>query len=197
MSNSQVLETIYARVPDADDPTLVAHFHMRNAPPAPGGLPALTPVLPLADGSGRLPNGLASLSGPVPTFPLVPIPVMVPCVLGIQHSVGPVDGECLTDVFGWSFADSTNVVCEFGGQDSPGLYLSSQRVRCVTPGHMSPRFAEVRRPALPPLSRHPPPTHRSVPTPTLVGRHTCRSPKTAAVKTFDCPNCRSASRSRS
>eukprot|EP00873_Tetraselmis_striata_P017927 jgi/Tetstr1/438191/TSEL_026791.t1 len=144
MSNTQVLETIYARVPDAADPTLVAHFHMRNAPPTLGGLPTLTPVLPLADGSGRLPNGLASLSGPVPTFPLVPIPVMVPCVLGIQHSVGPVDGECLTDVFGWSFADSTNVVCEFGGQDSPGRFVSSQRVRCVTPGHVSPRFAEVK-----------------------------------------------------
>jgi len=144
MTNLEVLDTLYARTPDSTDITLKGHFHMRQAPD-PTGLPVMMPSFPLADGSNTVSaTGLAAVTGINPMFTSLPIPPMVPCVLGIQHSVGPVDGECLTDVYGWSMADSNNVVCQFGGQDSRGRYINPARVRCVTPGHMSPRFAEVK-----------------------------------------------------
>jgi hypothetical protein len=36
-------------------------------------------------------------------------------VLGMEHNVGPVDGSCVTEIYGWNFADSMFPQCSFGG----------------------------------------------------------------------------------
>jgi hypothetical protein len=68
---------------------------------------------------------------------------MVPCVLGLEHTVGPVDGTCVTEVYGWSFADGLLPTCLVGGVPGRATYVSDSVVSCATPGHTSPRFAEV------------------------------------------------------
>uniref|UniRef100_A0A061RH36 IPT/TIG domain-containing protein n=1 Tax=Tetraselmis sp. GSL018 TaxID=582737 RepID=A0A061RH36_9CHLO len=142
LGNSEVLASMYDRVPDPSDPTLKAHFSMRERQ-TPGRNPVKT-VLHPEDMSGTLTMALVSINGNSPNFEQQPIPPMIPCVLGLQHVVGPVDGGCLVDVYGWSMADSVNVVCQFGGEDSPGSFRQFTRMRCITPGHISPRFAVVK-----------------------------------------------------
>lgn len=73
----------------------------------------------------------------------VAIPSMVPCVLGLEHSVGPVDGLCNTTVYGWSFADSLNSQCSMEGVQGKAVWGNYSTVTCSTPGHLSPRFATV------------------------------------------------------
>jgi len=71
------------------------------------------------------------------------IPTMVPCVLGMQHSVGPVDGDCKTELYGWSFAKGMNSQCSIAGIASRGTYVSDSIMACTTPGHFTPQFATV------------------------------------------------------
>mmetsp|Transcript_22287 Transcript_22287/g.48999 ORF Transcript_22287/g.48999 Transcript_22287/m.48999 type:complete len:554 (-) Transcript_22287:397-2058(-) len=71
------------------------------------------------------------------------IPTMVPCVLGMQHSVGPVDGHCRTEVYGWSFSESVNPQCSIAGVASLGTYVNDNTIACTTPGHLSPQFTTV------------------------------------------------------
>jgi hypothetical protein len=68
---------------------------------------------------------------------------MTPCVLGLEHSVGPVDGMCSTKVYGWSFSNSTNPQCSIAGVQGRAVWNSYIEVTCSTPGHLSPRFATV------------------------------------------------------
>jgi hypothetical protein len=68
---------------------------------------------------------------------------MIPCVLGLEHTLGPVDGMCVTEVYGWSFADGTLPTCSVDGVPIRATYVSDSTVSCATPGHMSPRFATV------------------------------------------------------
>jgi hypothetical protein len=83
------------------------------------------------------------------------IPTMVPCVLGMEHNVGPVDGSCVTEIYGWNFADSMFPQCSFGGVatraeidaenvlPSVGAAAMFHTAKCTTPGHVSPRFVDV------------------------------------------------------
>eukprot|EP00854_Cymbomonas_tetramitiformis_P010663 gene10663-12611_t len=86
----------------------------------------------------------------------MPIPTIVPCVLGMEHNVGPVDGDCTTQVYGWNFCDSTLLKCGFGdievmatfggsGGTSAGVNSGTSYgiLTCDTPGHVSPRFVDV------------------------------------------------------
>ena len=79
----------------------------------------------------------------IPVITHKAVPVQVPCVLGMQHSVGPVDGQCVTDVYVWNIADGINPKCSFGGVEMPGTWVSDDVVRCETPGHFTPRFVVV------------------------------------------------------
>lgn len=71
------------------------------------------------------------------------IPPMIPCVLGLQHSVGPTDGDCLTDIYGWNFADGFMPKCSFGNVETMASWVKGSVIRCETPGHFSPRFVDV------------------------------------------------------
>eukprot|EP00976_Prorocentrum_cordatum_P030527 621522-Prorocentrum_minimum.AAC.7 len=71
------------------------------------------------------------------------IPSMTPCVLGMEHNVGPVDGSCVTEVYGWNFADGINAKCNFGGIEVKALVVNTNILKCETPGHVSPRFVDV------------------------------------------------------
>jgi len=71
------------------------------------------------------------------------IPSQIPCVLGMQHVVGPVDGLCVTDVYGWSMADGPNPKCRFDGIETPATWVSDDVFRCETPGHFTPRYVVV------------------------------------------------------
>lgn len=83
------------------------------------------------------------------------IPTMVPCVLGMEHNVGPVDGSCVTEIYGWNFADSMFPQCSFGGVatraeidaaevlPAVGAEAKFHTAKCTTPGHVSPRFVDV------------------------------------------------------
>lgn len=73
----------------------------------------------------------------------IAIPSMIPCVLGLEHSVGPVDGMCNTKVYGWSFSDSLNSQCSIEGVQGKAVWGDYSTVSCSTPGHLSPRFATV------------------------------------------------------
>jgi len=72
-----------------------------------------------------------------------PYPVMVPCVMGMGHSVGPSDGSCPTEVFGWSYTDSVNPKVSFGGVEVRATYVDAKTLMVETPGHISPRFVDV------------------------------------------------------
>eukprot|EP00242_Pyramimonas_sp_CCMP2087_P006371 CAMPEP_0198206892 /NCGR_PEP_ID=MMETSP1445-20131203/10406_1 /TAXON_ID=36898 /ORGANISM="Pyramimonas sp., Strain CCMP2087" /LENGTH=537 /DNA_ID=CAMNT_0043879751 /DNA_START=168 /DNA_END=1778 /DNA_ORIENTATION=+ len=73
----------------------------------------------------------------------VAIPSIIPCVLGMEHNVGPVDGACVTEVYGWNFADAVNPKCNFGGVEMKAAMISYDTLKCETPGHVSPRFVDV------------------------------------------------------
>lgn len=73
----------------------------------------------------------------------IAIPSVTPCVLGMEHNVGPVDGACVTEVYGWNFADSINPKCNFGGVEMKASMISMDTLKCETPGHVSPRFVDV------------------------------------------------------
>ncbi|QDZ20586.1 hypothetical protein HOP50_04g31060 [Chloropicon primus] len=95
---------------------------------------------PLANSAGT-----ATLTNSVGTPALVPkaIPTMIPCVLGLQHSVGPSDGSCPTEVYGWSMSDGLATACSFGGRVIGGTYVDDKTIKCETPGHVSPRYVNV------------------------------------------------------
>lgn len=107
-------------------------------------------------------TGSSSPGASQPATVSMAIPPMSGCVLGMEHNVGPVDGACVTKIYGWNFADSMFPKCGFGGVEVraevireeifPGpagggtwnaenslLHMS----RCTTPGHISPRFVDV------------------------------------------------------
>jgi len=86
-------------------------------------------------------EGMPSVTGAT-AFDM-PYPVMVPCVMGMSHSVGPSDGSCPTDIFGWSFTDSVNPKVSFGGVEVRAKFVSSTKLQVETPGHISPRFVDV------------------------------------------------------
>ncbi len=113
--------------------SLKAYFTMRD------GLGGYT--FPLADAVGNSAGMIRSsnTAGVVKKA----IPTMVPCVLGMQHSVGPSDGACPTDVYGWSIADGLVPACSFGGRLAKGVYVDDFTIKCDTPGHVSPRFVDV------------------------------------------------------
>jgi len=83
-----------------------------------------------------IPSGVQQIHG-------VATPSMTPCVLGMEHNVGPVDGACVTEVYGWNFADGMNPKCNFGGVEMKAAVLSMDKLKCETPGHVSPRFVDV------------------------------------------------------
>jgi len=70
-------------------------------------------------------------------------PGVKPCVLGLQHIVGPSDGDCMTDVYGWNFAEGVHVKCSFDGRETEAVHRSEKMISCLTPGHVSPRFVTV------------------------------------------------------
>jgi len=83
-----------------------------------------------------------TLTGGAATIDM-PYPVMVPCVMGMSHSVGPSDGSCPTEVFGWGFTDSVNPKVSFGGVEVRATYVNATTLTVETPGHISPRFVDV------------------------------------------------------
>lgn len=91
----------------------------------------------------ELDNFVPTLSSGIATSNTSAIPTMIPCVLGLEHSVGPVDGLCTTKVYGWSFSDSVNPQCSIAGVQGQAVWNSDDQVTCSTPGHLSPRFATV------------------------------------------------------
>eukprot|EP00240_Pyramimonas_obovata_P000521 CAMPEP_0118927384 /NCGR_PEP_ID=MMETSP1169-20130426/4855_1 /TAXON_ID=36882 /ORGANISM="Pyramimonas obovata, Strain CCMP722" /LENGTH=580 /DNA_ID=CAMNT_0006869131 /DNA_START=133 /DNA_END=1875 /DNA_ORIENTATION=+ len=97
-------------------------------------------------------NPLAGLQSE--NFKKTATPAVTPCVLGMEHSVGPVDGACVTEIYGWNFADGINPKCSFGGVETKAAMVSSNpmdgssartidTIKCETPGHVSPRFVDV------------------------------------------------------
>ena len=99
------------------------------------------PVGTVASLTMRPGSGTPTLTGA--TVVDMPYPVMVPCVMGMSHSVGPSDGSCPTDVFGWGFTDSVNPKVSFGGVEVRATYVNATTLSVVTPGHISPRFVDV------------------------------------------------------
>lgn len=81
--------------------------------------------------------------GGAPEIVYKAIPSMIPCVLGMEHSVGPTVGDCTTEVYGWNFADGLMSQCSIAGMRVRATYVSDDVVKCDTPGHVSPRFSEV------------------------------------------------------
>ncbi|KAK3237965.1 hypothetical protein CYMTET_51988, partial [Cymbomonas tetramitiformis] len=69
---------------------------------------------------------------------------MTPCVLGLEHTVGPAVGDCTIAVYGWSFCKSTGLLCSFDGLEVRATYVSPTQIVCVTPGEVSPKFALVK-----------------------------------------------------
>eukprot|EP00241_Pyramimonas_parkeae_P000986 CAMPEP_0114244542 /NCGR_PEP_ID=MMETSP0058-20121206/11395_1 /TAXON_ID=36894 /ORGANISM="Pyramimonas parkeae, CCMP726" /LENGTH=565 /DNA_ID=CAMNT_0001357489 /DNA_START=146 /DNA_END=1840 /DNA_ORIENTATION=- len=88
-------------------------------------------------------KNMPALSAGAPTVNISAIPPMTPCVLGMEHNVGPVDGMCRTKVYGWSFSDSVNPQCSFAGVQGSAIWESDSVLSCSTPGHFSPRFVDV------------------------------------------------------
>lgn len=99
------------------------------------------PVGTVASLTMRPGAGTPTLTGP--TVVDMPYPVMVPCVMGMSHSVGPSDGSCPTEVFGWGFTDSVNPKVSFGGVEVRATYVNATTLSVETPGHISPRFVDV------------------------------------------------------
>lgn len=86
--------------------------------------------------------GTPALTGGVAAVDM-PYPVMVPCVMGMSHSVGPSDGSCPSEIFGWGFTDSVNPKVSFGGVEVRATYVNATTLIVETPGHVSPRFVDV------------------------------------------------------
>ena len=89
------------------------------------------------------PTAVMSASVGTPAVVKKAIPTMIPCVLGMQHSVGPSDGSCPTDIYGWSMSDGLATACSFGGRVIQGTYVDDKTIKCETPGHVSPRYVNV------------------------------------------------------
>mmetsp|Transcript_27356 Transcript_27356/g.51736 ORF Transcript_27356/g.51736 Transcript_27356/m.51736 type:complete len:383 (+) Transcript_27356:883-2031(+) len=103
-------------------------------------------------------NQLSTSKTPKPTVVQMAIPTMTGCVLGMEHNVGPVDGACVTKIYGWNFADTQFPKCSFGGIEVRAEVLAEDilpmwnrssdhpyyhQATCATPGHVSPRFVPV------------------------------------------------------
>ncbi len=65
-------------------------------------------------------------------------------VTGMSHSVGPSDGSCPTQIFGWGFTDSVNPKVSFGGVEVRATYVDATTLSVETPGHISPRWGCTR-----------------------------------------------------
>lgn len=107
------------------------------------GLKLYLTMTPLDEGVVDDEHTPTSAGASIPQRNQIAIPSMTPCVLGLEHSVGPVDGMCSTKVYGWSFSDSTNSQCSIAGVQGRAVWNSYIEVTCSTPGHLSPRFATV------------------------------------------------------
>lgn len=71
------------------------------------------------------------------------IPSIVPCVLGMQHTVGPTTGGCKSDVYAWNAAPSPFAKCSINGVQSRATFVKANTMSCETPGHFTPRFTPV------------------------------------------------------
>lgn len=71
------------------------------------------------------------------------IPPMIPCVLGVEQPVGPCDGSCNMEVYGWGFAKSVNPKCRYGNHEVSATHISETVVQCSSPGHYSPRIVDL------------------------------------------------------
>mmetsp|Transcript_17603 Transcript_17603/g.35999 ORF Transcript_17603/g.35999 Transcript_17603/m.35999 type:complete len:534 (+) Transcript_17603:245-1846(+) len=100
-------------------------------------------AFPFANQAAGVTADLTAETATAPTLAQKAIPPMIPCVLGLQHSVGPSDGSCPMDVYGWSVADGLAPACSFGGRVIQGTYVDDKTVKCETPGHVSPRYVNV------------------------------------------------------
>ena len=106
------------------------------------GYYTMTGTLPLKNQATSVTSDLSASVG-TPSIVKKAIPPMIPCVLGLQHSVGPSDGSCPTDVYGWSMSDGLATACSFGGRVIQGTYVDDKTIKCETPGHVSPRYVNV------------------------------------------------------
>jgi len=120
MTQEQVFSSALEKdVNMADDPMLKGYFTMSNG---------LVPTTTVA----------------APTVTYKSIPPMIPCVLGMEHSVGPTSGDCTTEVYGWNFADSVIPQCSFDDVPTEAQYVDESRIICNTPMNFSPSFVTVK-----------------------------------------------------
>ena len=133
LSAGAIQANINSRTYDVTDADLKGYFTMRD------GLGGIT--FPLKDMSGSNAGMIKSLANPGVVKSATP--TVTPCVLGMQHSVGPVDGDCPTKVYAWNVADSIYLKCSFDGVQVKGTFVDGSTLRCETPGHFSPRFVDV------------------------------------------------------
>ncbi|XRB03543.1 IPT/TIG domain-containing protein [Pycnococcus provasolii] len=94
--------------------------------------------------SNAFPGTLLESTVGTPTVADKAIPTITPCVLGIQHAVAPVDGDCTMDVYGWNFADGVSGACSFGDLSARMYYKSETISACTTPPASSVRFISVK-----------------------------------------------------
>ena len=141
----EVKTDMHARVLDGSDATLKAYFQMRDGA---GGS-----EFPMHDYSGNNNAMLGADSFNVSTVPWhvsTPpanaswaIPTIMPCVLGLQHTVGPTSGGCATEVYAWNAAPSPFSKCSINGVQTRATYTKAHTVSCTTPGHFTPVHAPV------------------------------------------------------
>ncbi|XRB02013.1 IPT/TIG domain-containing protein [Pycnococcus provasolii] len=119
----------------ATEPALVGYYTVK------GVQPTTLVNYPLTSDSGEGTSLVVSVG--TPSIAKVAVPTITPCVLGMQHAVGPTDGDCVTDVYGWNMADGFMPKCSFGGVEALGTHKTDLIMSCTTPGHFSPRFVTV------------------------------------------------------
>eukprot|EP00239_Pterosperma_sp_CCMP1384_P004716 CAMPEP_0197855464 /NCGR_PEP_ID=MMETSP1438-20131217/26697_1 /TAXON_ID=1461541 /ORGANISM="Pterosperma sp., Strain CCMP1384" /LENGTH=1343 /DNA_ID=CAMNT_0043470583 /DNA_START=38 /DNA_END=4069 /DNA_ORIENTATION=+ len=102
-------------------------------------LPDPTAVLELS----MVPSSLPDVLAPSIEIQSMAYPVLTPCVVGMEHYVGPTVGGCDTMVYGWGFSESTWLKCAFDDQQVPATFVSPTVMTCETPGTNSPQFMVV------------------------------------------------------
>eukprot|EP00899_Mesostigma_viride_P012217 jgi/Mesvir1/20997/Mv08056-RA.2 len=156
ISAADVQRTMYARQLDAaSEEGLVGYYTMRSDAAevdmwyeiTPGSLeyskmnPVGSDILTDKSGQGNLLSPIVGF--PAPAVVHGGIPPVIPCTLGLEHPVGPLDGACAMEVYGWGFADGPQLKCKFGGVEVPGVFVDDTTVLCSSPGGFSPRFVPV------------------------------------------------------
>jgi len=69
-------------------------------------------------------------------------PGLTPCVLGLEHAIGPTAGRCPSKVHGWGFAPGLAAKVRFGDAEVRAEYVSPTEVRVETPAS-HPRYVDV------------------------------------------------------